>query len=36
MKSNFEEFLSILDSALEPPDDPMFRPKKNCCDIQFK
>lgn len=28
MKSNFKEFLSILDSALEPPDDPMFRPKK--------
>ena len=28
MKSNFKEFLCILDSALEPPDDPMFRPKK--------
>ena len=28
MKSNFKEFLSILDSALEPPDDPIFRPKK--------
>lgn len=28
MKSNFKEFLDVLDSTLEPPDDPMFRPQK--------
>ena len=28
MNKNFKEFLNILNSAVEPPDDPMFKPSK--------